>query len=75
MLRGRAEEILPGLDGPYDVVIEGAGIDYDEWLPQLTRLTAPGGMLVTTNLSGYRPAWKDSLPTQALTLVRPAVGS
>ncbi len=75
VLRGRAEEILAGLEEPYDVVLEDAGIDYDEWLPHLTRLTAPGGMLVTTNLSSYLPAWKDSLPREAMTLVRPAVGS
>ena len=41
ILEGDAESILPGLDGPFDMIIEDAGVDYSRWLPELTRLTSP----------------------------------
>jgi predicted O-methyltransferase YrrM len=75
VLRESAEDILSGLHEPYDVVLEDAGIEYDVWLPRLTALTRRGGLLVTTSLSSYLPAWKDSLPTEAMTLVRAGAGS
>ena len=70
ILRTDAESVLANLDDPYDLVIEDVGIDYDEWLPELTRLTRPGGALITGNLAGKLPGWDPRLPTQALTIVR-----
>ena len=46
VLRGDAESFLPALDGPYGLVMEDGGIDYDRWLPDLTRLTERGGLLI-----------------------------
>ncbi|MCZ6539442.1 MAG: class I SAM-dependent methyltransferase [Chloroflexi bacterium] len=70
ILRGDAESFLPDLDGPYVLVIEDAGIDYDLWLPDLARLTARGGVLITSQLAGKLPGWDPRLPTEALTVVR-----
>ena len=71
ILRYDAESLLPNLDAPYDLVIEDAGIDYDKWLPELTRLTRPGGVLITSNLAGKLPNWDPRLPTEAMMIVRP----
>ncbi len=70
ILRGEAESILPGLIGPYDLVVEDAGINYEEWLPVLGRLTAPGGLLIVGNLAGNLSGSGNLLPTHAMTLVR-----
>ena len=70
ILRGDAESFLPDLDGPYGLVMEDAGIDYDRWLPDLTRLTGRGGLLITSQLAGRLPGWDPRLPTEALTIVR-----
>ena len=72
ILRGDAESLLPDLDVPYDLVVEDASfIDYDRWLPELTRLTRPGGVLITGHLAGRLPDWDPRLPTEALMIVRP----
>ncbi len=71
ILRADAESLLPDLDDPYDLVIVDAGIDYDRWLPDLTRLTRPGGVLMTGNLAGKLPGWDPRLPTEAMMIVRP----
>ena len=70
ILRGDAEYFLPDLDGPYGLVMVDVGIDYDHWLPALTRLTGPGGLLITGQLAGKLPGWDPRLPTEALTIVR-----
>lgn len=70
IIRGDAESIMPNLKGPYDLVIEDAGVDYSRWLPVLTRLTRPGGLLITRNLSDHIPDWERQLPMQAITIVR-----
>ena len=70
VLRGDAESFLPALDGPYGLVMEDGGIDYDRWLPDLTRLTERGGLLITSQLAGRLPGWDPRLPTEALTIVR-----
>ena len=70
ILEGDAESILPGPGGPFDMVIQDAGVDYSRWLPELTRLTRPGGLLITRNLSDHIPDWESQLPTHAITIVR-----
>ncbi len=70
ILRGDAESFLPDLDGPYGLVMEDAAVDYDRWLPDLTRLTGRGGLLITSQLAGKLPGWDPRLPTEALTIVR-----
>lgn len=70
ILRGDAESLLPSLAVPYGLVMVDAGIDYDEWLPELTRLTRPGGVLITSNLAAKLPDWDPRLPTEAMMIVR-----
>lgn len=51
VLRGSARDILPRLADPYDIVFVDADWDgYPALLPDLLRLTRPGGLLVTGNL-------------------------
>ena len=71
ILRGDAESVLPGLDGPYDLVVEDAGIGHEKWLPVLARPTRPGGLLITGNLSSHLSGPESVLPTHAMTIVRP----
>ena len=71
IMRGDAELFLSELEQPYDLVIEDAGVDYEMWLPELTRLTRPGGVLITGNLAGRLPGWDSRTPTEALMIVRP----
>ena len=44
VLRGEAKDILPGLTDPYDVVFLDGG--HEGVVPDLTRLTRPGGVLI-----------------------------
>ncbi|MBI4306892.1 MAG: class I SAM-dependent methyltransferase [Chloroflexi bacterium] len=70
VLRGDAETLLPKLDGPYDLVVEDAGIDYARWLRVLTRLVRPDGVLITRNLSKEGASVTLDLPTNATTIIR-----
>lgn len=65
VLRGEAKEVLRILTDPYDVVFVDADWDqYPEWLPELTRLTRRGGMLVTSNLFPLFEEWAQDLPNK-----------
>lgn len=59
VLRGRAAELLPQLTAAYDVVFIDAGppTEYLQVLPHLIRLTRPGGMLVSSNITPERADW------------------
>lgn len=49
IIEGIAEEILPELTNPYDLIFfDGFGIHY-EFLPQYQRLLLPGGLAVIAN--------------------------
>lgn len=51
LLEGDASEVLPALDGPYDFVfLDAAKGQYLHFLPDLLRLLAPGGVLVSDNV-------------------------
>jgi len=63
VLRGRGQTILPKLKGKYDVVfLDGDWREYPRYLPQLRRLTRPGSILVTANLSPLFGGWGGRLP-------------
>lgn len=48
---GDAFEILPTLDGPYDMIfMDAAKGQYINWLPELMRLLPVGGLLVSDNI-------------------------
>ena len=50
LLEGDALEILPGLEGPYDLVfMDAAKGQYLNFLPEVLRLLKSGGTLVTDN--------------------------
>ena len=51
LLPGDASEILKSLEGPYDFIfMDAAKGQYLTWLPEVTRLLAVGGVLVTDNI-------------------------
>jgi predicted O-methyltransferase YrrM len=65
VLRGEAKDILSSLTEPYDVVFVDADWDqYPDWLPELTRLTRRGGILVTSNLFPLFEEWAQDLPNK-----------
>ena len=51
LLEGDAMEVLQGLEGPYDFIfMDAAKGQYIYYLPELLRLLAPGGILVSDNV-------------------------
>jgi predicted O-methyltransferase YrrM len=51
LLFGDAAEVLKTLDGPYDLIfMDAAKGQYIHFLPQILRLLAPGGTLVSDNV-------------------------
>jgi len=63
VLRGEATVVLAVLKEPYDLVfMDGDWKDYPALLPDLTRLTRPGGILLTSNLFPLFEEWAPSLP-------------
>ena len=50
-LEGDAGEILKELEGPYDLIfMDAAKGQYIHWLPDVVRLLAPGGILMSDNV-------------------------
>ena len=48
---GRGSEVLPGLDGPYDIIYCDSSIDeYASYPDHFLRLLRPGGLLTSSNL-------------------------
>lgn len=51
LLEGDAAEVMKGLDGPYDFIfMDAAKGQYIRFLPEVLRLLAPGGLLVSDNV-------------------------
>lgn len=51
LLEGDALEILPSLQGPFDLIfVDAAKGQYPEFLQQVERLLVPGGLLVADNV-------------------------
>ena len=51
LIFGDAQDVLPELDGPYDFIfMDAAKGQYIHFLPEIMRLLAPGGMLVSDNV-------------------------
>lgn len=51
LLAGDAGEILKILDGPYDLIfMDAAKAQYIVWLPEVLRVLAPGGVLISDNV-------------------------
>lgn len=51
LIFGDAQDVLPELDGPYDLVfMDAAKGQYIHFLPEVMRLLAPGGMLISDNV-------------------------
>lgn len=51
LLPGDAEEILKGLDGPFDFIfMDAAKGQYIHWMPDILRLMSVGGVLVSDNV-------------------------
>ena len=51
LLEGDAVEVLKGLEGPYDFIfMDAAKGQYIHFLPEVLRLLAPGGILVSDNV-------------------------
>ena len=51
LLEGDASEILAGLSGEFDLIfMDAAKGQYIHWLPQVRRLLAPGGILLSDNV-------------------------
>ena len=62
ILRGEALDVLPALGEPYDIVfVDSDWKDYPAILPHVTRLTRPGGFLLTSNLFPLFEGWARSL--------------
>lgn len=62
VLRGQAREILPGLTEPYEIIfVDAYWAEYPALLPHLTRLTRPGGVLVTANLFPLFEEWAQQM--------------
>ena len=54
-LEGDAGEILAGLSGSFDFIfMDAAKGQYIRWLPDLLRLLAPGGLLLSDNVDVYK---------------------
>ncbi len=63
VLRGEAMVLLPDLTDPYDVIfVDADWSEYPAFLPQLARLTRPGGFLVTANLFPLFEEWAQEMP-------------
>ena len=63
VLRGQGQNTLPKLNGHYDVVfLDGDWREYPRYLPYLRRLTSPGSIVVTANLSPLFGGWGGRLP-------------
>ena len=51
LLEGDADELLPGLEGTFEwIFMDAAKGQYIRWLPEVMRLLAPGGMLLSDNV-------------------------
>lgn len=51
LLEGDAQELLPTLEGSYDLIfMDAAKGQYIHYWPQLIRLSSPGGVIVTDNV-------------------------
>lgn len=51
LLEGDAADVLKGLEGPYDFIfMDAAKGQYIHFLPEVLRLLAPGGILVSDNV-------------------------
>ncbi|MDF2889489.1 MAG: Methyltransferase type 11 [Lacrimispora sp.] len=51
LYEGDAEEVLEGLNGPFDLVfLDAAKGQYLVWLPRILELLRPGGMLISDNV-------------------------
>lgn len=51
LIEGDAVEVLKGLEGPYDFIfMDAAKGQYIHFLPEVLRLLAPGGILVSDNV-------------------------
>ncbi len=51
LLEGDASDILPGLDGPYDMIfMDAAKGQYIHFLPEVKRLLSQGGLLISDNV-------------------------
>lgn len=58
VLRGDARDMLPRLVEPYNIVfVDSDETSYPDLLPHFIRLTQPGGVLVTANISPERINW------------------
>jgi len=63
VLRGRGQNVLAKLKGPYDVLfLDGDWREYPRYIPHLRRLTRPGSIIVTANLSPLFGGWGGRLP-------------
>ena len=63
VLRGRGQNVLPRLKGQYDVVfLDGDWREYPRYVLHLRRLTRPGSIIVTANLSPLFGGWGGRLP-------------
>lgn len=61
--RGEARDLLPELTEPYDVIfVDADWREYPDFLPHLTRLTRPGGVLVSANLFPLFEEWAQEAP-------------
>lgn len=51
LLEGDAGAVLPGLEGPFDLIfLDAAKGQYITWFPELLRLLSRGGMLLSDNV-------------------------
>ena len=51
LIEGDAMEVLKSLDGPYDLIfMDAAKGQYPHYLPEVLRLLAPGGVLMSDNV-------------------------
>ena len=51
LIEGDAEQVLPGLKGPFDLIfLDAAKGQYIAYLPDVLRLLAPGGILLADNV-------------------------
>lgn len=63
VLRGKALEILPTLKCAYDVIfLDGDWREYPEYIRHLVRLTKPGSVVVTANISPLMGGWGGDFP-------------
>ncbi len=51
LIEGQASEVLPQLQGPYDLIfLDAAKAQYPRFLPECARLLAPGGVFISDNV-------------------------